>query len=278
VDAKRRPDRPPTAEEWLALDIARWSGEVEKRKRDELEAWKAMKVAEAPVEVTGEHHSPDEVARRRATWNGASGALDAATYELDQLKAQQRTEQRARGCTSARPRHVPVLRARTTARPRERREQRRTRRTSSSSSSDDGSRSTDDPDPPGLAGVLVLRARGPPRPPLYAVDRPPAADDTEWAAERAVGAAAPTEAPEGRVISKQLVPIVPDETDGIERRPLVHTAAPTRITNAQLADQLLTIAIELDRRGALKRARDRRYRARRISEQRRLHVVPGSAA
>jgi len=35
-----------------------------------------------------------------------------------------------------------------------------------------------------------------------------------------------------------------------------------------LTDQLLSIAIELDRRAALKRARDRRYRAKRIATRR----------
>ena len=60
----------------------------------------------------------------------------------------------------------PVVRARTTARPRECRHGRRTRRSSSSSSGDDSSGSTGDSDPdPPLGGLLVLRARGPPRSP-----------------------------------------------------------------------------------------------------------------
>lgn len=35
-----------------------------------------------------------------------------------------------------------------------------------------------------------------------------------------------------------------------------------------MADQLLTVAVELDRRAAVKRDRDRRFRARRRAEQR----------
>ncbi len=168
------------------------------------------------------------------------------------------------------------VRHRTTPRPRERRE-RRARSCSSSSSGDDSGLDSDS-DPPALGGLLLLRARGPPRPPSFGGGPAPAAVGIQWASQRAVGAAAPTERPRRPTISKQAVPILPEVADDIERRPLVHTSAPTRVTNAQLADQLLSIAIELDRRGALKRARDRRYRARRIADRRSLHVLPGGAA
>jgi hypothetical protein len=64
----------------------------------------------------------------------------------------------------------------------------------------------------------------------------------------------------------------PAESNG--SKPFVHTIAPRRVTQADLAEQVFTVAVELDRRAALKRERDRRYRARRKAEQRKRPMEP----
>jgi hypothetical protein len=51
-------------------------------------------------------------------------------------------------------------------------------------------------------------------------------------------------------------------------RPLAHTCAPRRATLAEMAEDLLDIACELDRRAAAKRVQGRRARAWRIAEER----------
>lgn len=132
-------------------DIARLTLEVRALERDVREAGIVKTIAEAPVEITGEQHTPDGIAEARARYNALAGGLVATEYELEQLQAEQQHDRRARGSVAMA--RAPVVRPRIAARSRERREHR-----NGASSSRAGPDDPDPPDPP-LGGALSA-ARG----------------------------------------------------------------------------------------------------------------------
>lgn len=198
--------------EWfLDHDIAQDTGYVEEidrrlgaaRKRLE-DAHFALLVTRAPEEITGECHTDEEIevaaTDEHFAWREVADLEVQRTGLVDEiarLKREQAAQQRRSSATIVH-RHVPTVRPRTGhSRPRERRE-RRARRSSSSSSGDDssGSTSDSDSDPPGLAaGLLVVHARGPPRPSSYRDGPAPCRRRHPVGPGTAVGAAAPTSGP-----------------------------------------------------------------------------------
>jgi hypothetical protein len=112
-----------------------------------------------PPDIVGEH-SEQEIANAKAERYLAGMQIAQLKEQREELRwGAVRAELRRRACTSITHRHVPVVRARTVARPRERRAHRTSSRRSSSSGDSSGSTGDSDADPPGLGRPLTAARR-----------------------------------------------------------------------------------------------------------------------